>query len=197
LELTVEQDLRECHRRGNCAAIVADPYQMHGSIMRLQKAGLPIRELNQSQASTTQFSQALFDAIRGKNLRMYVAPELREMALNAVALETPRGFRLAKERTSRKVDGVVALAMAIFTAIEEGARSRTSAAVVMPSATVDLSWQDRYFGIRPKADPLARWGLVPAPKREQMSDAMRELLEQNEREDAAARRYDDVIRGPR
>ena len=120
LEETVERDLRECFQRGNCAAIVCDPYQLHGTITRLQKQGLLIRELSQTVGNTTAFSQSLYDAIKGRNLQMYAAADLRTMAMNAVAVETGRGSRLAKEKSSKKIDGVIALAMAAHTAIAVG-----------------------------------------------------------------------------
>jgi hypothetical protein len=39
-------------------------------------------------------------------------------ALNAVAVETGRGWRLAKEKASRKIDGIVALSFACLDAVE-------------------------------------------------------------------------------
>ncbi len=38
----------------------------------------------------------------------------------AVAIESPRGRRIAKEKGSKKIDAVVALAMACVSAIERG-----------------------------------------------------------------------------
>jgi hypothetical protein len=35
-------------------------------------------------------------------------------------LRTPRGFRIAKEKASKKIDSIVALAMACVAAIERG-----------------------------------------------------------------------------
>jgi hypothetical protein len=37
-----------------------------------------------------------------------------------IALETPRGLRLAKEKTSHKIDVVVAMVMAALHAVEQG-----------------------------------------------------------------------------
>jgi hypothetical protein len=117
LELTIEAYLLDCHRRGQVRAIVVDPFQMHRSITTLQRMGLPIRELPQTVGNITSFGQALYDAIQGGTLRMYPSPELREQALNAVAIEGARGWKIAKEKSSRKIDGIVALAMATHDAI--------------------------------------------------------------------------------
>ena len=51
---------------------------------------------------------------------MYPAADLRQQALNTVAVENPRGFRIAKDKASKKIDAIVALAMACCVAIERG-----------------------------------------------------------------------------
>jgi phage terminase large subunit-like protein len=130
LELTIETYLLDCHRRGQVRAIVCDPYQMHRSITTLQRAGLPIRELPQTQGNVTAFGQVLFDLIKGKNLRMYPAADLRAQALNAVAMESSRGWRLAKEKTNKKIDAIVALAMSCHEAIGTGAAAQFGTAVL-------------------------------------------------------------------
>ena len=50
-----------------------------------------------------------------------MADDLREQALNTVAVESPRGWRLAKDKTSKKIDAIVALAMACVAAMDHGA----------------------------------------------------------------------------
>jgi hypothetical protein len=97
--------------------IICDPYQLHRSIMTL-KAGLPIEEFAQTTANTVRMGQTLFDLLKGRNLTLYPDAELREQALNAVAIENPQGFRLAKEKASRKIDGMVALSMACVAALD-------------------------------------------------------------------------------
>ncbi len=54
----------------------------------------------------------------GKNLVVYDAPDLREHGLNATVVEKARGMRIAKERTSRKIDAAVTLTMAALAAVE-------------------------------------------------------------------------------
>ena len=62
--------------------------------------------------------QILFELLTGKNLRLHAAAELRQQALSTVAVETGRGFRIAKEKASRKIDAIVALAMACVPALD-------------------------------------------------------------------------------
>ena len=67
----------------------------------------------------TAFTGVLLDMIRGGGLRVYQATDLREQVLNATMVETARGVRLAKEKASRKIDGAVALAMAVWECTKE------------------------------------------------------------------------------
>ena len=127
LENTVEEDLRELNEQNDVVEIFADPYQMHRSITTLQAAGVPIKEYAQTQANCTLMGQTLFDLLTGLNLEVYPSDELRQQALSTVAVENPRGWRIAKEKASKKIDAIVALAMACVAAMahrgEIGSRS--------------------------------------------------------------------------
>ena len=122
LEETIEAFVRELCEQFTVAAIVADPWQMARSIATLEGAGLPITEFPQTTANTTRMGVVLFDLLNGKNLCLYPSDELRQQALNAVAIETPRGLRIAKEKASKKIDAIVALSMACCAALDHPAR---------------------------------------------------------------------------
>ena len=62
--------------------------------------------------------QTLFDLLNGRVLRVYAADDLRQQALNTVAVETPQRWRIAKEKAAKKIDAIVALAIACVAAIE-------------------------------------------------------------------------------
>jgi len=86
--------------------------------------------------------------LTGKNLKIYPARDLRQQALNTVAIEGPRGFRIAKEKTSKKIDAIVALAMACISAVEEG----------RPTGSVnDIVTGGR--SVRTSADFVGLWGV--------------------------------------
>jgi phage terminase large subunit-like protein len=107
------------HTRYDVKEILCDPYQLHRSIMTLQAAGVRIKEFPQSTANTTAMGQTLFELLKGRNLRVYPDTELRTQALNTVAMESRNGgFRIAKEKASRKIDSTVALSMACVAALE-------------------------------------------------------------------------------
>ncbi len=118
IEATIETYLRELHDRYRVKCILCDPYQCHRTIMTLQQAGLPIIEYPQTTANTTRMGQTLFDLLHGRNLRLYPSAELRAQALHTVAVETPRGWRLAKDKVSHKVDAIVALALVATAAVD-------------------------------------------------------------------------------
>jgi phage terminase large subunit-like protein len=118
LEATIEAYLRELHARYRIKAILCDPYQLHRSITTLKAAGLPIQEFPQTTDRTTRMGQALFDLLNGRNLSIYPAADLRQQALNTVAIDAPRGFRIAKERAANKIDAIVALSMACVAALD-------------------------------------------------------------------------------
>ena len=117
LEDTVEEDLLNLNEQSDLVEALVDPYQMHRSISTLQAASLPIREFPQTQANCTLMGQILFDLLNGRNLILYADAELRQQALSTVAIENPRGWRIAKEKASKKIDAIVALAMACCAAM--------------------------------------------------------------------------------
>jgi hypothetical protein len=48
--------------------------------------------------------ESLFDLIKNRNLVAYADPQIREHVTNATGIETARGYRLAKEKASKKID---------------------------------------------------------------------------------------------
>lgn len=61
----------------------------------------------------------LYDAIANREIRHFDHPQLNEHIVTAVAIETGRGFRLAKGNSSKKIDAAVALAMALHGARDQ------------------------------------------------------------------------------
>src|SRR5207253_1627336 len=100
--------------------VLCDPFQMHRTITMLQQSGLPIEPFAQTQPNLTLATETLYSALTNRRLRLYDAPDLRAHVLNAASVETSRGFRLAKERQSLKIDGAVALSFAVVAAGQSG-----------------------------------------------------------------------------
>jgi phage terminase large subunit-like protein len=116
LDETIGAEVMRLHKAGQLEAVIADPFQLHALIIEWEKAGIRVIELAQS-AGRVEADQGLYDAVIGRTIRHYNDPTLNEHIKNSVALETVRGFRLAKEKTSLKIDCAVALSMALWGAI--------------------------------------------------------------------------------
>jgi hypothetical protein len=130
-ELAIEATLLDFAKRFAVRRILFDPWQMQAVAQRLMKHGLPIREFPQTSPNLTEASQNLYDLITGRNLVMYPDAPMRLAASRAVALETSRGWRIAKEKASHRIDVVVALAMAAYAATKSVGEF-TEPAIVAP-----------------------------------------------------------------
>jgi phage terminase large subunit-like protein len=117
-EAAVEETLLELRERFHVQEVRYDPYQMVAVAQRLQKAGLPMVEFPQSVPNLTEASTNLYELVKGGNLHAYVDDGLRLAIHRAVAIETSRGWRIAKEKQGHKIDVVVALAMAALGAVK-------------------------------------------------------------------------------
>jgi len=119
-EATIEATVRDFCRRFTVRTVAYDPYQMAAVAQRLQVTGIPMREYPQSVPNLTAIGANLYELIKSGGLAVYPDDDLRLAVSRTIALETPRGLRLAKEKTTHKIDVVVALAMAALRAIEQG-----------------------------------------------------------------------------
>jgi phage terminase large subunit-like protein len=81
---------------------------------------LPIQEFPQSSPNLTAASQNLYELIESNTMLTYPAADLRLAISRAVAIETPRGWKIGKDKQTHKIDVVVALAMAAYAAVKDG-----------------------------------------------------------------------------
>ena len=164
IEATVEAFLRGLHARYRVQRIDVDPYQMARSIETLKRDGLRICEFPQTPASTTQVGQTLFEQLNGRTLRLYPAQDLRAQALNTVAVESSRGWRIAKEKTSKKIDAIVALSMACTAAIESPPRQSGGVVMVIPRRTSLPEELLRRRGPHMVQNPRGEWEYFRDPR---------------------------------
>ena len=118
-EDTVERTILEWQQRFQLQACYFDPFQMVSTSQRLAKHGIKIEEFPQSPGNLTLASQTLYELIWGRNLTVYPDEAIRLAVSRAIAVETSRGWRIAKEKQSHKIDVVVALAMACHGAMQK------------------------------------------------------------------------------
>jgi phage terminase large subunit-like protein len=128
-EDAVEGTLLDLNKRFWLRKVLFDPWQMQATAQRLTRAGLQLEEFPQSPGNLTTASQNLFELIEGQNLVAYRDAAMRLALSRAIALETPRGWRIAKEKQAHKIDVVVALAMAAYAAV----RGQSEYSFILPS----------------------------------------------------------------
>jgi hypothetical protein len=117
-EACVENTVREFCGRFAVRGVYYDPYQMAATAQRLLAAGVPMKEYPQTSANLTAIGSNLYELIKGRGIVVYPDEQIRLAVSRAVAVESPRGWRIAKEKVSHKIDVVVALAMATRAAVE-------------------------------------------------------------------------------
>lgn len=150
----VEDELLLWQEQFPIAAVSFDPYQLAALAQRLVAAGVPMVELPQTLPNLTEAATTLLDAIQHKRLRLWECATLRGALLNAVLIEGPRGLRIAKEKTSKKIDAAAALSFAVLAATRQGAPGPFVAEVLG-----QLQSADPHAYLRDPADRLGPWGL--------------------------------------
>jgi phage terminase large subunit-like protein len=116
----VEGTIRDFASRFNVREVRFDPYQMQSTAQRLTRDGVPMVEFPQSVPNLTEASTNLFELVKGRGIVLYPDADIRLAFNRAIAIETTRGWRIAKEKASHKIDVVVALAMAAHGAVHKG-----------------------------------------------------------------------------
>ncbi len=138
-ERTVEATVWEIRERFSVRGVYYDPYQMAAVAQRLISAGVPMREYPQTPANLTSMGSNLYEMIKSRGIVVYPDEALRLAISRAVAVETPRGWKISKEKVSHKIDVVVALAMAARACVDEGQYSPVICAPIIVSSPLGES----------------------------------------------------------
>ena len=151
-EADVENTILDLKHRYRLREVRYDPWQMQASAQRLRAQGVNMVEFPQSLPNLTSASQNLFELIKAQGIVAYHDADIRLAIQRSVAIENPRGWRIAKEKSSHKIDVVVALAQAALAAVHKGNLGRTRQGAVNIDGRV--SWNE------PKTHSRLRWGIV-------------------------------------
>ena len=155
-EATIEKTLLDLSNRFQIRKVLFDPYQMQASAQRLAKLGIKIEEFPQSSPNLTAASQnCLID--RGRGSCSYPDAAMRLAVARAIAVETPRGWRISKEKASHKIDVVVALAMACHAAVQSQSEPLFDASFDWVDSPTPMNPED---AAQAEADENARWRLA-------------------------------------
>ena len=97
------------------AAMMFDPYMAATTEQRLREQGYASRllEVNQMTAMV-EAANTLHACLTEGKLTLYPDPELRSQFAYAAAKQTERGWRIIKQKQSRPIDAVIAMAMALW-----------------------------------------------------------------------------------
>jgi len=115
----VMQHLRELAKAYDVRAISFDPRFFDVPAKMLSDEGLPLVEVPQSVERMTSVLGALLELIKRGDLRHDGDDGLRTHVLNAVARFNERGFTLQKSKSRGRIDGVIALSLAVDRALHE------------------------------------------------------------------------------
>ena len=134
-ETDVEDVILGLRARFNLKEVLFDPYAMQSSAQRLTRLGVKMTEYPQSTGNITQASQNLFELINGQGLIAYPDADIRLAMSRAVAVESSRGWKISKEKTSHHIDVVVSLAMSALATTQKGEQPGMQWGTYCPWAT--------------------------------------------------------------
>ena len=94
--------VRELAEDYTVAEVVADPWRFQQSMLELAERGITVTEFPQSNARMGPASERLHAAITEQRLRHPNDPVLNAHVRQAIARDTPRGWRIDKAQVARQ-----------------------------------------------------------------------------------------------
>lgn len=111
--LEVAEFCRVLAERQTVREITYDPWRFRSEALRLEAGGLTMTQFARTASRLAPASEALYAAVTEKRLRHANHPELNQHIANCIAVETPRGWKLAKATDAEPNDAAICLAMAV------------------------------------------------------------------------------------
>jgi phage terminase large subunit-like protein len=115
----VMEHLRELSRAYDVQAVSYDPRFFDVPAKMLSDEGMPMVEVPQSVEGMTRVCGSLLELIKRGELRHDGDEAFAQHVLNAVPRFNERGFTLQKSKSRGRIDGVIALALAVDRAQRE------------------------------------------------------------------------------
>lgn len=113
----VEDYILGLHQNFYVTVVRYDPFQFASSAQRLEALQVRLEEYPQTTTNLTEAGSLLYELIDTRRLEVYPDAVFRQQIQNVVAVETARGFRIAKEESGRKIDLIAALSFACVAAL--------------------------------------------------------------------------------
>jgi phage terminase large subunit-like protein len=111
--LDVADHVRELAMQYQVREVAFDPWNARQLGAELEREGLLVTAWPQQDSRAIPASKALYEAIVGKRIVLPDSPDLAAHAQAAIATHSRRGWRIGKPRSRPRIDGVVALMMAL------------------------------------------------------------------------------------
>jgi hypothetical protein len=93
----------------------------------------------------------MYELLQGHTLQLYPNPDIRLAMSRAIAVETPRGWRISKEKQSHKIDVVIALAMSALASVRSPGEGNYDSQYIgradTPSEVLTTGGRD-FYGMR-------------------------------------------------
>lgn len=142
LENTLEAAVKDFAGRFRVVEVRYDPYQFVRSAQTLAREGIKMVEYGQTPPNLAAMSSNLYELFKSGAVVAYPDPDFRSAFAHAVAVETPRGIRIAKEKRSHKIDLAVALAMAAVGGVKQGLEPKEAwgGYIELPPSWQGLGW---------------------------------------------------------
>ena len=114
--------VKQMHDRYDLRAVYYDPYQLEAVAQGLRRQGVRMTEYPQTSGNLTKMSFSLLDLLKRHSLQLYSCLALRKAAAVAVAVESTRGLKISKRKSSHSIDALVALAMAVQATLDDATK---------------------------------------------------------------------------
>lgn len=119
----VERHLLLVSERERLLEVAYDPARFGRSAEILGERGLAVVEFPQSNTRMVEASNTLYDLIREGRIVHDGDAEVRSHVLAGVAAETESGWRISKRKSRKKIDALIALALAAQRAVTNESQS--------------------------------------------------------------------------
>ncbi len=122
----VMEHIRELHRAYDVKAVSYDPRFFDVPAKMLHDSGIPMIKVDQSVEQMTRVCGTLLEVIKRAEIRHDGDDALTTHVLNAIPRFNERGFTLQKSKSRGKIDGVIALALAVDRAVRNDGQRKQS-----------------------------------------------------------------------
>jgi phage terminase large subunit-like protein len=147
------------HTEYNVSGVWFDPRFLNSIAQRLRVQGLNMIEVSPQPASVSRCYEFLYQVTKSQRLRCWDEPTLTQHVMNCAAIDGPVGIMLEKAHgRAAKIDGAVALALALWGASQAPPPKKLQVLRGMPESTrIQTPTSSRWVGdLNPRRHGLGR-----------------------------------------